>query len=238
MISTLIQKILDWTPEKANEFHSHITRSGDNSNKIWEVADNGLYLYGASSAVFYTTTGSSFHLKFGNIVNQLNILDKLSNLSKFHGLTEISCPSQITQVEIHGIPYTYWQETTPYGSNGISGEDISMFDHDYRNSSLVEFFKNLLIGIDDLIFVIDQLDENDRQYPSNLAVSNFFYDPLTTKYFWRTNFSLTMSKQHSIDNVKNFIEAFHNNSNVDIPNGIEELKIYMREKCKILNSII
>jgi hypothetical protein len=52
MISTLIQKILDWTPEKANEFHSHITRSGDNSNKIWEVTDNGLYLYGASSAVF------------------------------------------------------------------------------------------------------------------------------------------------------------------------------------------
>jgi hypothetical protein len=238
MISTLREKILNWTPEKANEFHNHVARTGDYCNNIWETTTEGLYLYGASNASFYTTTGSSFHLKFGVVTDQLNILNKLSNSSKLLGLTDINCPSEITRVEIHGVPYTYWTETTPYGSNGIGLEDMSMFDPEYRDSSTIEFFKNLLKAIDDLIVVIDQSGETDRYYPKDLNVVNFFYDPLTKKYFWGTNLPLTATRQQSIDMVKTHVENFYEYSGVSTPNVVEELTTYVREKCKVLNLTI
>jgi hypothetical protein len=215
-----------------------MSRTGDYCNNIWEITNEGLYLYGASSAIFYTTTGSSFHLKFGDVTDQLNILNKLSNLSKIHGLTDINCPSEVTRVEIHGVPYTYWTETTPHGSNGIGVEDMALFDLEYRDSSTIEFFKNLLKGIDDLIFVIDQSDENYKYYPKNLAPSNFFYEPLTKKYFWGTDLSLTATKQQSIDMIRDRVEKFYEYSEVSTLNIVEELTTYVREKCKVLNSTI
>lgn len=238
MISTLREKILSWTPEKANEFHNYVARTGDFCNKIWETTDEGLYLYGASSASFNTTTGSSFHLKFGDVTDQLNILNKLSNLSKLRGLTNINCPSEITRVEIHGVLYTYWTETTPYGSNGIDIEDMSMLDPENRDSSTIELFKNLLKGIDDLIVVIDQSDENYRYYPKDLNVLNFFYDPSTKNYFWGSNLPLTATRQQSIDMVQTHVEKFYEYTGISAPNVVEELTTYVREKCKVLNLTI
>jgi hypothetical protein len=215
-----------------------MSRTGDYCNNIWEITNDGLYLYGASSAIFYTTTGSSFHLKFGDVTDQLNILNKLSNLSKLCELTDINCPSDITRVEIHGVPYTYWTETTPYGSNGIDIEDMSLFDPEHRDSSTIDFFKNLLKGIDDLIVVIDQSDENYKSYPKDLNVLNFFYDPLAKKYFWGTNLPLTVTRQQTIDMVKTHVENFCEYSGISTPNVVEELTTYVRETCKVLNSTI
>ena len=238
MINELITRLLAWTPDRANQFHNNIVRQGHNSNKIWELDDIGFYIFSADGAILYCTDGTSYHLQFGNLVDDLQLINKMSELANQNDLIKIVSVTDIQCVLIENIEFTYWKEKTPYTSVGVDFTTLLLESTDLS----LDFLKNLFIGIDQLMSIIDKLNMNERKYPLKLQTNNFYYDPISLQYFWRSNFLLTTCRQESDDSMKVAISELTSHLalflKIDIPNFSKIIMTHIKERCLILNSII
>jgi hypothetical protein len=235
MVEDLKLKMLSWTPEQANLFHDNISRLGDDCNKIWETVNDGFYVISPHETVFYHSSGKSYHLQFTDLIDQLNLVNSMSDIADHYNLFKITRVNNIQKVSIHGVPFTYWEETVPHVSHGFDFTTLLVNNLDQREVAR-HFFKNLVIGIDQLIFIGDKLDI--PQYPHSIPSINFFYDTTSNNYFWKTNFTLIENKQDSIKALMNEIDTLEvflqSCLKIVAPNFNAELKNYMREKCTIL----
>jgi hypothetical protein len=238
MIDYLKNKILQWTPEIANQFHNNIVRQGNNSNKIWEIDDNGFCIFSADVATLYYTDGTSYHLQFGNLTNHLRLVNKISDLADQNNLIKVVKITDIRPILIEGIEFTYWKEKTPYSSLGADFTTLLLTTKD----NPVNFLKNLVVGVDQLIGIIDELNINEEIYPLKLQADNFYYDQESSQYFWRSNFLLTASRHESTDSMKVAITELTDHLNlflkIDIPDFSEIIMSHTKNQCSILNLII
>jgi hypothetical protein len=242
MINDLITKLLAWTPDLANQFHENISRSGNNSNKIWEVVDDGCYVASADSVVFYNNSGTSYHLQHGILTENLQLINQLSTLAEQQNLIRFACPNNIQEIVIHGTEFTYWEETLPYASHGIDFTTLLLVDQSQKPNITFEFLKNLVVGLDQLIYLLDNISNDKKLYPWEIQSSNFYYDVNSNNYFWRNNFLLTESRQGSINSIESSIGVLDSYLQswlkISIPNFTKEIQNHIKEKCTILNLAI
>jgi hypothetical protein len=242
MLEDLKSRILSWSPEQANLFHDNIKRYGNDANRIWETTDDGFYIMSADRTVFYNNTGTSYHLEFGNLTDHLSLVNNLSLLSKEKNLIEIKLPINILTVTIENILYTYWEEVSPYPNHGFDFTNLLLVDKSQQSEVVIKFLKNLLVAVDQIILLIDELYKDGNSYPLEIQTNNFYYDPITQKHFWGTNFALQANRDqsvsvalHAVNGLDNYIQSY---LNLVIPNFTEDLKTFLRDKCITLQPAI
>jgi hypothetical protein len=183
MLDTLKQKLLSWTPTKANEFFNNISRSAPGTSRIWELAPTGYFLYDSMYSAYFDYNGKSYTLSVTDTTEDYARKQLLSNAAVENGFIAIEKPLSFESLDIWGVTYTYAEEVRPYGSLGISLLNLVLTDNQEAvlQGCINDFFKirQQLIELRDLTV----LPVPNSYYNVFDPFKHLYYDPASGNYF-------------------------------------------------------
>ena len=241
MLDILKEKILSWTPEKADAFYKGLLRFQPESARIWEIEETGFYLYSGNYASYSDNNGTIFTLEVGDLSENLNTKKALSNLADQLGSIKIEKPTVIDVISIFGTPFTYSETVRPYNSLGLDFSNLKNTDD--LKSTVLKFITYFLVATEDLIRLIDTYtgDTSVMKYPhsaeSTTLPFNLFFDPVTSNYFWAGSLRFYHSRADTLSaltqDLGNIENIFREMYGKDIAMRSDIIDI-MREKCTII----
>jgi len=194
MLDILKQKLLSWTPTKANEFFNNISRSAPGTSRIWELAPTGYFLYDSMYSAYFDYNGKSYTLSMTDTTEDYARKQLLSNAAIDNGVIAIEKPLSFESLDVLNVTYTYAEEVRPYGSLGIGLPNLVLTDNqeDVLQGCINDFFKirQQLIEFRDLIVV----HAADSYYNVFDPFKHLYYDPASKNYFLVGDFCNVLSE--------------------------------------------
>jgi len=197
MFEQLKTKLLSWTPELANNFHENVTRQGRYAWRIWETTSTGYYFYDGNCAEYRDYNGDTWILMCGDRTESLQVQAALADYHEANNLIRCDKPVVIELHQIHRLTFTLTKIESPYGTRGISAEQL----HRVNNGLpiLIDLTKKCLLAGNKIVETLDLLPGfNNKRYPSELLFHQFKYDPLTDNFFM-SGIQLTETREHFIN---------------------------------------
>jgi len=192
MLDILQQKLLSWSPDKADQFFNNMPRFVPVGGRIWETTRTGYFLYDSTYSAYFDYNGKVYSLGLGDSSAEYTKKQELSNASVEHNSIAIERPDLIQPIEICGMTYTYVEETRPYNSLGIGGINLSLLDtlsEEEGIALLTSIFSEIKNQLKNLATAANQPD-----YSEYIDVyEHVYYDPDTEKYFLVGRFTLKKS---------------------------------------------
>lgn len=174
MIEQLKNKILNYTFDRASEFHGHVDGIRKDSY-IWEYTDSGNFLYRNTGAHFFTNDGTVYKLHEEFCEHDWLMFNKFHSLAKKYSKFRTEIPIHHNFVEFNNKKYMYTIVGKPLN------KPTTTFFHDLV---LKRIDKNYLLKfVEDgtnVIKVYKELhEETNIGLPSNgLSVASRNYDEL------------------------------------------------------------
>jgi hypothetical protein len=240
MLELLKEKILSWTPEKADDFYNGLLRYQSDSAKIWEMDETGYYLYTGHYASYNNYDGTSFTLQMGDWSENLDKTKALSDLADQLGSTKIEKPTHIELTDVFGVTFTYSETIRPYGTIGLNFSNLKNTD-DFKTTYL-KFMSDFLVSAEELVRLVDTYtgDTLAKSYPNPaddmVLALNLFFDPATSKYFWAGNIKFEYERTAILSAVSREFNDMETTLRKTYGKDISvrtEIADIMREKCTI-----
>jgi hypothetical protein len=195
MLDILQQKLLSWSPEKADQFYNNMPRFVPTGNRIWEIAPTGYFLYDSTYSAYFDYNGKVYSLLLGDLSVEYTNKQALSDASVEYNSIPIERPDLIQITTIYEIIYTYVEESRPYNNLGFCGLNIACLNADLETGTdiveterakIKEQLKDLSIkaGQNDYSEYIDMYE-------------HVYYDPGTQSYFLVGRFPVKKSIEPS-----------------------------------------
>lgn len=182
MLDILQQKLLSWTPDKADQFFNNMPRFGPASGRIWETAPTGYFLYDSTYSAYFDYNGQSYILTVGDVSAEYTNKQVLSDAAVENNSVAIERPNLIQTVTIYSLPYTYIEQTRPYSGLGIGILNLQMQNENDPKKLFDELFtaySDIGQQLSTLSTLTNQIDYSDFMDP----YQHMYYDPGTQKYF-------------------------------------------------------
>lgn len=192
MLDTLQQKLLSWSPDRADQFYNNMARFVPVGNRIWETAPTGYFLYDSTYSAYFDYNGKVYSLLLGDLTTEYTNKQALSDVSLEHNSIAVERPNLIQTTTIYGITYTYVEESRPYNGLGFGGLNLSCYNEELKGGAdLVETERaKILQQLKDLANV------GTPDYSKYIDVyEHLYYDPGTQNYFLVGRFTVKKSTE-------------------------------------------
>jgi len=197
MLDILQQKLLSWSPDKANQFFNNMPRFLPFTGRIWEMAPTGYFLYDSTYSAYFDYNGQTYSILLGDVSANYTNKQVLSDYATANNLISIEKPTLIQTVSIYNVQYTYVEEIRPYGSLGIGLINITLVPNitpAERLSMIITVFNDAKLQLQTISTACGRKD-----YSTQLDMyENIYYDPGTQKYFLVGNFCADMTDGSAI----------------------------------------
>jgi len=208
MLDILQQKILSWTPSRADEFHINLPRFHPDSSRIWETAPTGYFLYDPTYCGYFDYNGQSYILVAGDHTADYTRKQLLSNAADTNNSIAIEKPTVIEAVTLWGIVYTYVEQVRPFNTMGINVLNLIQTSNpaDIVDIYVAESIKaeQSLIGLIDTVIATP----TEPVYPESLdTLKRLYYDPGTQRYFLIGDIKGEITRDEYVEKAQRLINS-------------------------------
>jgi hypothetical protein len=169
MKDQLIKKLLLWTPDLANKFHSYTTRDNIEGCYIWDRADNGVFLYRNTGVHFCSNAGKIYVLTSRGKETDWNSHLQLYNMLKeSKSSCRIDIPIFQETVIINGVLYFYKEFSRPGNEYGRDYH-LDILDNKVNDQYFSKYIDDAAI----LISNLKSLHIKSKQLMPNVGLSTF-----------------------------------------------------------------
>jgi hypothetical protein len=182
MLDILKQKLLGWTPAEADRFFNNMPRFGIASNRIWETAPTGYFLYDSTFCGYFDYNGKSYILEIDDLVDEYTKKQRLASASIPNKIA-VEMPTTIELVDLYGVVYTYVEQTRPYNSMGISALNLALTGN---KEDVLDFIKTVYKTQEQFLNLMNTLEADSAEtvYPETFDIfKQVYFDPGTQNYF-------------------------------------------------------
>jgi hypothetical protein len=209
MLDILQNKLLSWSPDKADQFFNNMPRFVPNGSRIWEVSPTGYFLYDSVCSTYFDYNGKVYTLILGDVSGEYIQKQALSDSSAGNDSIAVERPQLIQTTTIYGVTYTYVEETRPYNSLGINILNLTLVP----GVSKTERIAMVATAFSDIKEQLKNLANltNQKDYSEYVDIyEHVYYNTNTEKYFLVGKFHLkkSLNPSHLFDQYNAILQNY------------------------------